>query len=185
MEVKVEEVREILFYLDPLIRSQSGGAEAETLIKSLQALDGGLGQYRLTSSLRLRLKEVMMDSIRREVGAVTRGRILSAETMQEMAPVLLRNLTKERQWSELVLSVRQEVGVCSRVIAESLTTEGEAGLEEKMSQVQLTGGSGPESLGSTWSQANFIFLQTEQLTYLVQQIGVTEATDNRYGSFCV
>ena len=104
----MEEVREILFYLDPLIRSQSGGAEAETLIKSLQELDGGLGQYRLTSSLRLRLKEVMMDSIRREVGAVTRGRILSAETMQEMAPVLLRNLTKERQWSELVLSVRQE-----------------------------------------------------------------------------
>ena len=162
----MEEVREILFYLDPLIRSQSGGAEAETLIKSLQELDGGLGQYRLTSSLRLRLKEVMMDSIRREVGAVTRGRILSAETMQEMAPVLLRNLTKERQWSELVLSVRQEVGVCSRVIAESLTTEGEAGLEEKMSQVQLTGGSGPESLGSTWQQANFIMVRPEELRKL-------------------
>ena len=60
----------------------------------------------------------------------------------------------------------------------------EGGLEEKQ-QRAVVAQSGPESLGSTWSQANFIFLQAEQLSYLVQQIGVTEATDNRCGKFCV
>ena len=58
----------------------------------------------------------------------------------------------------------------------------EGGLGEKQ-QRPVVAQSGPESLGSTWSQANFIFLQAEQLTYLVQQIGATEATDNRCGSF--
>ena len=55
----------------------------------------------------------------------------------------------------------------------------EGGLGEKVSGRPVVAQSGPESLGSTWSQANFIFLQAEQLTYLVQQIGATEATDNR------
>ena len=59
----------------------------------------------------------------------------------------------------------------------------EGGLGEKVSGRPVVAQSGPESLGSTWSQANFIFLQAEQLTYLVQQIGATEATDNRCGSF--
>ena len=55
----------------------------------------------------------------------------------------------------------------------------EGGLGEKVSGRPVVAQSGPESLGSTWSQANFIFLQAEQLSYLVQQIGATEATDNR------
>ena len=186
MEVKVEEVKEILFYLDPLIRSQSGKVEAETLMKSLQELDGGLGQYRLTSTLRQRLREIMMDSIRQEVEVATRGQSLSAETMQELAPGLLRNLTKERQWSEFVCQVRHELGDCSKQVADSLSVdqekeeeeeEGHSGLTEKMTQLQLAAGSGPESLGSTWQQANFIIVQPEQLRRLASEMvsGETEA----------
>ena len=40
----------------------------------------------------------------------------------------------------------------------------EGGLGEKQ-QRAVVAQSGPESLGSTWSQANFIFLQAEQLSY--------------------
>ena len=119
MEVKVEDVKEILFYLDPLIRGQGGRAEAESLIKSLQETDGVLGQYRLTSSLRQRVREVMMDSIRQEVAAATRDRRLSAETMQELAPALLRRLSQGRRWLDLVEEVKAEVGRASREVAET------------------------------------------------------------------
>ena len=170
MEVKVEDVREILFYLDPLIRSQGGSAEAESLIKSLQETDGGLGQYRLTSSLRLRVREVMMDSIREEVAAATRERRLSAETMQELAPVLLRKLSQAQRWQDLVEEVKAEVGRASREVAES-----EGRLTPQ--QAQVVAGSGPESLGSTWHQANFILMQPEQVGRLAGQMVSMEGED--------
>ena len=55
-EIKAEDIKEILFYLDPLIRSSGAQANAETLMRSLQETDGGWGQYRLASVLRTRLK---------------------------------------------------------------------------------------------------------------------------------
>ena len=61
----------------------------------------------------------------------------------------------------------------------------EGGLEEKVSGRTVVAKSGPESLGSTWSQENFIFLQAEKLSYLVQQIKVTKATDSRCRQCCV
>ena len=158
--MKVEDVKELLFYLDPLIRSQAGRAEAESLIKWLQETDGGLGQYRLTSGLRLRVREVMLDSIREEVAAATLDRRLSPETMQELAPALLRSLSQGPRWLQLVAEVKAELGRASREVAE---TEGRL-------TPQPAGPSGPSSLGSTWQQANFLLLQPEQVGRLAGQM---------------
>ena len=99
-----------------------------------------------------------MDSIRAEVAAATRDRRLSAETMQELAPVLLRNLSQGQQWQQLVEEVKAEVGRASREVADS---------EGRLTPQQS---SGPESLGSTWHQANFILMQPEQVGRLAGQM---------------
>ena len=67
-----EDVQEILFYLDPLIRSAGPGpaSQAYTLVRALQEAEGGWGQYRLAAKLRLRLREAMMEAIRAEVRTV-------------------------------------------------------------------------------------------------------------------
>ena len=61
-DIRAEDIKEILFYLDPLIRSSEGQASAETLMRSLQENDGGWGQYKLASVLRTRLREAMMEA---------------------------------------------------------------------------------------------------------------------------
>ena len=159
-EIKPEDIKEILFYLDPLIRSSGAQANAETLM-SLQETDGGWGQYRLASVLRTRLKEAMMDVIRQEVRGVLGGEALSAESMQDLAPGLLQKIMEGDRWRELVIRLRQEVASCSSEVADSI--RGEGGDLDKIalkSPVQPQH-SGPEGLGSTWNQANFIFMQPE------------------------
>ena len=107
-EIKAEDIKEILFYLDPLIRSSGAQANAETLMRSLQETDGGWGQYRLASVLRTRLKEAMMDVIRQEVRGVLGGEALSAESMQDLAPGLLQKIMEGDRWRELVMGRGQE-----------------------------------------------------------------------------
>ena len=178
-EIKAEDIKEMLFYLDPLIRSSGAQANAETLMRSLQETDGGWGQYRLASVLRTRLKEAMMEVIRQEVRGVLGGEALSAESMQDLAPGVLQKIMEGDTWRELVIRLRQEVANCSSEVADSIRREG--GDLDKMalkSPIQPQH-SGPEGLGSTWNQANFIFMQPEQLRLLSGQIGGCEAKEVR------
>ena len=178
-EIKAEDIKEMLFYLDPLIRSSGAQASSESLMRSLQETDGGLGQYRLASVVRARLAEAMMEVIRQEVRRVVGGEALSAESMQELAPGVLHNIMEGERWRELVTRVRQEVASCSREVADTIRREG--GDVEKMTDKSpmQPQHSGPESLGSTWNQANFIFMQPEQLRMLSGQIGGCEAKEVR------
>ena len=178
-EIKAEDIKEILFYLDPLIRSSGSQASAESLMRSLQETDGGWGQYRLASIVRTRLTEAMMEVIRQEVRGVVGAEALSAESMQELAPEVLQKIMEGARWRELVTRVRQEVASCSREVADTIRREGsdvENMTDKPTVQPQ---NSGPESLGSTWNQANFIFMQPEQLRLLSGQIGGCEAKEVR------
>ena len=178
-EIKAEDIKEILFYLDPLIRSSGAQANAETLMRSLQETDGGWGQYRLASVLRTRLKEAMMDVIRQEVRGVLGEEALSAESMQDLAPGLLQKIMEGDRWRELVIRLRQEVASCSSEVADSIRREGGDLDKIALKSPMQPQHSGPEGLGSTWNQANFIFMQPEQLRLLSGQIGGCEAKEVR------
>ena len=66
MEVgfKAEDLKEILFYLDPYIRSSVGECD-DQIVKVLQ--DGEGGHYRMVTSIRTRLREVMGEMVRSKI----------------------------------------------------------------------------------------------------------------------
>ena len=175
-EIKVEDIKEILFYLDPLIRSSGENSNAEQLLRSLQDVDGGLGQYRLATTLRSRLKDGMMDIIKEEVRSVVRKNNLSAESMQELAPIVLQKIMESPRWRDFVSDIKREVGLCSNQVADNIRSEGS--LVERVTPTRLEQKSCQESLSSTWNQSNFILMQPEQLRILADQI-VSSSSHNK------
>ena len=172
--VKTEDIQEILFYLDPLIRSRGNHVQSESLLRSLQELDGGWGQYKMATTIKKKLQLYMGDMVSQEVKKASNGSDLTAEAMQDLAPIILQKLMAGPRWAELVEKVKYEVGSSSRQVAESIRKEGK--LVERPPSRHVAA-SGPDSLGSTWNQANFIFMQPEQLRLLGRQITGAEGEE--------
>ena len=172
--MKTEDIQEILFYLDPLIRSRGNHVQSESLLRSLQELDGGWGQYKMATTIKKKLQLYMGEVVSQEVKNASNGSDLTAEAMQDLAPIILQKLMAGPRWAEFVEKVKYEVGSSSRQVAESIRKEGK--LVERPPSRHVPA-SGPDSLGSTWNQANFIFMQPEQLRLLGRQITGAEGEE--------
>ena len=103
-DIGTEDIKEILFYLDPIIRGLDNGEQwcGDQLVRTLQDVDGGLGQYRLATSLKTRMRNTMMELVRSEVRQMveTSGSEVTPELMQQTAPVILQRVVNSVRWTE-------------------------------------------------------------------------------------
>ena len=76
---------------------------------------------------------------------------LTPTSMQTLAPAALRSLLASPQWKLFVQKTREEVSRASLLAAENIQRDRH---ESPASNPSLG-----DSLGSTWNQSNFIFMQ--------------------------
>ena len=62
--------------------------------------------------------------------------------IQEHAPAVLQNVMKSQKWKNFLKQIKEEVGNCSRQVAEDIRREGS--LVDKMTNKQLITPSGSE-----------------------------------------
>ena len=168
--VKSEDIKEVLFYLDPHIRSSSGGECREQIIKILQEDNGG----HLVSCLKKRMKEVMMEMVRKEIKKLSQDQGLSVESMQQRAPSIMKKIMESKQWTDFLSQIRLEMSMCCEEVVEDIRRKGDIVVNKSRVSSQS---SVSDSLGSTWNQSNFIFMQPEQLEVLVRSL--EEDADHR------
>ena len=169
--IKCEDVQEVLAYLEPLIRGREGTVHAEPLLHILQETDGSWGHCRFMEVLKNRLRKEMGSLVREEIGRAVEQEELTAASMQTIAPRALKRLMQSPEWQSLVNKTKTEVRRESKEAAKHIRQDGKA---SSMSRH----GNG-DSLGSTWTQSNFMFLQDEQIKQVVSQLDGAEGEEGR------
>ena len=160
VESVVSTVEELLPHLDPLL-SQCGG-DVSSMLNYLQDVDSDWEQYSLITWLRDEIRTAMLDLVRREVGG---GAVVTPRTMTGAAPGVLQRLMSDDRWERLVEKVQTRLRTATAIVTNNMNQEKDgAWATPDATQTDTI------SLGSTWSQANFIFVQPDQIALLAQQL---------------
>lgn len=159
-KIDAEDIQEVLAYLEPLIRGRLVQPNQEELLQSFKETDGGWGHCKFMEVMRTRLKREMGDMVRMEVMKVVQTGELTPISMQTIAPQALKRIMESSEWRSLVSKTSSEVHRESLVAADNIR------MDWKVSNKPGLG----DSLGSTWNQSNFVFMQEEQIKQVVLQV---------------
>ena len=115
-----------------------------------------------------------MEMVRKEIKKLSQDQGLSVESMQQRAPSIMKKIMESKQWTDFLSQIRLEMSRCCEEVVEDIRRKGDIVVNKSRVSSQS---SVSDSLGSTWNQSNFIFMQPEQLEVLVRSL--EEDADHR------